>query len=120
MQPCPNKLVGERDIPSNKITHYLLNVVHPDGSGKAKFFLGHGFATSQPEVLQAAIHQHAEVNAIKEVTRNEHGTKTIVRCSLSTPDGRNPCILVVWIREAGCDKQRLVTAYPFSEPLAVS
>jgi hypothetical protein len=120
LQPCPNKLVGARAIPSKKIDQYLLNLAHPEGAGKAKFFLGHGFSISEPETLAAAIHAHAEVNAIGEIVSGKHGTKTTVRCSIATPDGKNPCITVVWIRETGCDGQRLVTAYPHGKGLALS
>lgn len=120
MPPCPNKLAGERDIPSKKISQYLLNLAHPQGGGKAKFFLGHGFSILEPDALTAALHAHAEANEIGEVTSGEHGTKTTVRCSIATPDGKNPCITVVWILEKGCKDQRLVTAYPHDSGLALS
>src|SRR5947209_1735549 len=109
------KLLGQRVIVEAKITKYLLNIDHLDGGGKAKFFIDHGFAVDQPEALQAAIHRHAQLNDLSAVEVGTYGTKTLVRCSISTPDGRNPCILVVWIREQGSDQQKLVTAYPFKE-----
>ena len=96
----------------DKIADYLLNLDHPDGAGKAKFFISHGFETSEPEVLLLAFHQHAEANDIEEVVPGPYGTKTTVRCTISTPDGRNPCIRAVWINENGGSGQRLVTAYP--------
>lgn len=114
------KLLGERVIPEGKVANYLLNVDHPDGGGKAKFFIGHGFAAHGPHVLTAAIHEHAELNDVGNVEVGKYGTKSIVRCSIPTPDDRNPCILVVWIREEGCDQQRLVTAYPFEEKAALA
>jgi hypothetical protein len=113
LKPYPNKLRGERVINPDKITDYLLDVRHPEGGGKARFFIGHGFAPEEPEALISAIHAHAETHEIAETQPGVYGTKTVVRCSIRTPDGRNPCILAIWIRENGCSGQRLVTAYPF-------
>ncbi len=42
-----------------------------------------------------------------------YGMKFIVRCTLRTPDKRDPCIMTVWIAETGA-YPRLVTAYPSS------
>ncbi|GGE74807.1 DUF6883 domain-containing protein [Sphingomonas prati] len=106
------KLLGERDIPPQKITGYLLDPNHPEGGGKAKFLMAHGFHARQPQLLANAIHAHAELNYIEETVHNNYGTKHIVRCRIPTPDGRNPCIQVIWIREHGCETHRLVTAYP--------
>jgi hypothetical protein len=113
------KLLGQRHIPEEKVAKYLLNVDHPDGGGKAKFFIAHGFDTGTPSTLASAIHSHADHNDIVEAHSGPHGTKSIVRCSIPTPDGRNPCILVVWIREKGCAEQRLVTAYPYDDRLTI-
>jgi filamentous hemagglutinin len=112
------KLLGERVIAEEKLSQYLLNVDHPDGAGKAKFFMDHGFAVDQPKVLADAISEHAELNDVAETETGKYGTKSIVRCSILTPDGRNPCILVVWIHEQGSSQQRLVTAYPSNEKMA--
>lgn len=112
------KLLGERVIAEAKVTKYLLNLDHPDGRGKAKFFIDHGFAVDQPQALESAIHHHAQLNDLSSIEVGNYGTKSIVQCSIPTPDGRNPCILVVWIHEQGCDQQKLVTAYPLKEKAA--
>ncbi|MBV9734399.1 MAG: hypothetical protein JO209_00715 [Acidisphaera sp.] len=39
------------------------------------------------------------------------GIKYVVRCVLTTPDGRDPCVLSVWIDDA-VGRPRFVTAYP--------
>lgn len=117
MQPS-TKLLGTRLIQRNKVTGYLLNSGHPEGSGKAKFFVAHGFETLIPDALSSAIHAHAEINDVCETTASPYGTKRTVRCSIPTPDGRNPCILAVWIQENGQTEQRLVTAYPFNDRLS--
>jgi filamentous hemagglutinin len=106
------KLQGPRVVPVGKITGYLLNAAHPQGAGKAKFFAAHGFKPEEPDVLISAIKDHADVNSVIEVQETQYGTKSTVRCSVATPDGRNPCVLVVWIREPGREAQTLVTSYP--------
>ena len=40
-----------------------------------------------------------------------YGDKHIFRCTIATPDGRDPCIRTVWQKQDG--DFWLVTAYPF-------
>ncbi len=42
-------------IEEEKITKYLLNPLHPDGAGKAKFFVGLGFRVEQWQVMAVAL-----------------------------------------------------------------
>lgn len=111
------KLQGPRIVPVRKITGYLLDVAHPQGAGKAKFFMAHGFTPEEPEVLISAIKAHADINSVIETQQTQYGTKSTVQCSVPTPDGRNPCVLVVWIREPGGESQTLVTSYPSAPPV---
>ena len=113
------KLTGKRWIAENKITKYLLNTEHLEGGGKAKFFIAHGFDPGAPGTMADAIYAHADVNDIIQSLACPHGTKSVVRCSIPTPDGRNPCIQVIWIRENGSAEQRFVTAYPYDDKLVV-
>lgn len=94
-----------------KLTTYLLNLEHSRGRSKAKFFIDHGFRSDQPKVLQAALAQHPATNTVSTVKPSAWGDRFAIRCNLATPDGRNPCILTVWISEAG-RPPRLLTAYP--------
>lgn len=66
MKPS-TKLLGERTISDTKVSSYLLNLGHPEGGGKAKFFVDHGFATEAPHVLTSALDDHAVLNEISEV-----------------------------------------------------
>ena len=59
-----------------------------------------------------ALLDHPDVNFIVGETENDFGIKRIVECNIPTPDGRNPCIRTVWLREHGDDVHRLVTAIP--------
>jgi hypothetical protein len=63
--------------------------------GKAKFFTMHGFDPSRPYELEAALRQHPVQNEIDDVLVTIHGTKFNVRCSMPSPNGRNPCIFIV-------------------------
>lgn len=68
--------VPDRDqaaVDLRKITHYLLDINHPIGSGKAKFFLGHGFNTSAPEEMEAALLGHVIGTEV-----NQFGVKYVV------------------------------------------
>lgn len=105
--PEPDALVIEQA----KLTLYLLNFNHADGASKARFFKRFGFSAASWTVLETALRTHGRTRDVLETTRSSYGTKYLVRCSLPTPDERNPCIDSVWIKE-GEGPPRLVTAYP--------
>ena len=105
-------LRGVRLVQDAKVSRYLLNREHPEGGGKAKFFIGSGFDQAYSYLLRQALLDHPEANKVIATELTDFGVKSVVRCSLATPDGRNPCIASVWICEASSDVQRLVTAYP--------
>ena len=96
-----------------KIINYLLNPAHsPQAAGKAKFFAACGFAVANWGGLKQALLGHPLVNAVSANETTPFGEKFEVTCSLETPDGRNPCIVSVWIIEPPSPDPRLVTAYP--------
>ena len=98
-------------IEEAKIRGYLLKSDHPQNGGKTAFFHAFGFTSEQWTVLRDALMVHAITNDVVDTTHSSHGTKHVVRCSVQTPDGRNPCITTIWIVE-GERSPRLVTAYP--------
>jgi filamentous hemagglutinin len=81
-------------------------------TGKAKFFGLHGFDLNRPLELDAALRAHPLRNQIESTETTIYGTKYLIRCSLPSPDGRDPCILSVWIVDSGETAPRFVTAYP--------
>ena len=99
-------------IADDKITQYLLNPTHRDGSGKAKFFTLFGFSLTNPDELKNALLQHPLRNLVTDRRVRPHGITYEVGCSLITPDGRNPCIISVWIIGPIDPDPRFVTAYP--------
>jgi hypothetical protein len=94
-----------------KITNYLLDLSHPLGASKAAFFRDCGFSHAEWQTMAAALAAHPVLNQIESKTDTPHGSKYVVRCNLATPDGRNPCVVTVWMKE-GDTPARLVTAYP--------
>lgn len=84
-------------IPISKLRDYLLDLNHPIGGPKAKFFIGRGFSQQQPEVLAEALRLHFEGNVPSSTTENRLGDKTIVVDALMTfPDNRSQNIRSVW------------------------
>ena len=101
-----------RRIRAAKITEYLLNASHEIGSAKAAYFTSFGFSRHEWERLALALQTHPDRHPVDETRTDEWGTRFAVRCSIVTPDGRNPCIVSVWIVRVGRDEAELVTAYP--------
>lgn len=101
-----------RIVPPGKVSDYLLNLDHEVGGAKAMFFQHFGFSRDEVDVLTAALIGHPDRNGIEDTTSNRWGTTHVVRCSVVSPDGRNPCIRSVWIVLPGESSARLVTAYP--------
>lgn len=104
----PNR--SEAVVEVKKLTEYLLNDQHPIGGGKSKFFKGFGFSQEEADVLEEALVFHAWQREVEQVTQSEYGTKYLLRCSIASPDGRNPCIVSVWIVKE--TEPVLVTAFP--------
>lgn len=109
----PNADVAE--VTKEKITGYLLNSLHPDGAGKAKFFGALGFRTDEWHVLAAALKRMVEGRLLTESMESSHGQKYIVDGPIETPSGKSPVVRTVWIIDRGSPIPRLVTAYPREE-----
>ncbi|MGH7116886.1 MAG: DUF6883 domain-containing protein [Stellaceae bacterium] len=74
-------------------------------------FLSFGFSQANWGVLKYVLLSHPRTNAVKAQTTTSYGEKYLVSCSLMTPDGRNPCVVSVWIIEPPDPNPRFVTAY---------
>ena len=99
-------------IDEAKITHYLLSREHPRGRTKAIFFERFGFSVDQWVLLREAFIDHARQHEVSNVTSTPFGEACEIVGPLSSPDGRNPNVLVVWMFRNGEGYPRLVTAYP--------
>lgn len=104
---------GERAIvPREKIVHYLLAPEHPEGGGKARFFLKRGYHASRPEELALALYAIASYGQLKETMETRYGSKYVVDGVVRTPDGRDARLRTIWFVPSGARLPRLVTAYP--------
>jgi hypothetical protein len=109
--PNADNAVVERD----KVVHYLLNALHPDNDGKARFFCGLGFSQEDWQRLADALRTAAAIHSVSKMMASPHGTKYIVDGRIETPGGKTPLVSAVWIVDVGLDTPRLVTAYPCEE-----
>lgn len=106
----PDFFAGQ--IPKQKVTGYLLNLEHPEGGSKAKFFLSRGFtAENWPRLIEALLNQagSGKVSAVKE---GRFGTKFIVDGQIACLDRSLVRIRTVWIVRHGTKIPSLVTAHP--------
>lgn len=99
-------------VEERKLTHYLLDLGHRDGHGKARFFRSFGFVPEQWEVLAAALKAHASSNPVKAHYSTRHGERFEVEGLLECPDGRTCNVRTAWHRSPGQRKARLITAHP--------
>lgn len=95
------------------MTKYLLNLEHEKGGSKARFFLNRGFTVEHWKILAKAIREHGATQPVTAKEPTRPGEKFGVQCQIVSPDGKNPCILSVWIKE-GTKPLRFVTAHPNS------
>jgi len=91
--------------------NYLLNVSHRDGGPKARCFLARGFSDADWQEFARVSGLHPVENPVLESELTGYGWKVVVRCTLRTPHGRNPCVRTVWMVE-DAEAPRLITAYP--------
>ncbi len=99
-------------VPEVKLVEYLLSSTHPDGRGKARFFLRFGFRAAQWPELATALRQHACEHGVLESMETPFGTRYVVEGPLRSPDGRSPEVRTIWFVELNSGYPRLVTAYP--------
>jgi hypothetical protein len=99
-------------VEPTKISGYLLNVGHPEGGAKARFFAARGFSVSGEAASAASLRQHAAAIHLIRETANEHGIKRVYEGPLSCPDGTAPRLRSVWHRAPGRSVFLLVRAYP--------
>lgn len=106
--PNADLVVVER----HKVLDYLLNVSHPDGAGKARFFFALGFSLENWQDLAESLRRHAQENSAVGVMESPYGKRYVVEGPLKTPGGRTPTVRSVWILERQVLRPRLVTAFP--------
>ncbi len=104
--------VGEVIIPRDKLENYLLDLAHPIGGGKARFFLPFGFRREGWNLLADAFRKHAQENPVADSMSDPDGVTYLVEGPLETPSRRKPRVRTIWLIEAGEVAARFITAYP--------
>ncbi|WP_279357698.1 DUF6883 domain-containing protein [Methylobacterium indicum] len=112
----PQGAASDFAVDPTKITAYLLNVDHPEGGAKARFFIARGFDPGVVAIFIAAVRQHAvALHFVRDVS-NEYGVKRVYEGPLACPDGTAPHVRSVWHKTPGSSVRMLVTAYPIGDP----
>jgi hypothetical protein len=93
--------VPPRTVPLTKLSEDLLNPEHRAGGPKSVFFRAFGFSADRFDVMIAVLIAHPDLNPVEQVRTDQWGTRYVARCNVESPDGRNPCILTVWIVPPG-------------------
>lgn len=114
MATLPN--ADQAVVDDDKLRGYLLNVQHPLGGPKARFFIRFGFMSDEPESLRDALLQHGRQHEIAGVVQRPHGMVYLVEGPIGAPDGRAPWVRTAWMIRIGEEFPRLVTAYPMEAP----
>jgi len=99
-------------VPRRKVEDYLLNLEHPIGGGKAKFFMHFGFHREQWEELASALLHHARENPVTQTLTDADAITYVIDGGLTAPSGRQPRVRAVWLVETGGLAPRFITAYP--------
>ena len=98
-------------VPEEKITHYLLNVEHPDGWGKAQEFRKRGYNESNIDIMIGDLIGVARSQPVSEVKQSEYGTKYVIYGVIHPPIGDDLLILLVWQIDHGRIAPRLLSVY---------
>ena len=102
----------EAIVPRHKLENYLLDLAHPIGGGKARFFLSFGFRREEWNLLADAFRKHAQENPVANSISDAEGVTYLIEGLLETPFGRRPRARTIWLIETGQVAPRFITAYP--------
>ena len=108
--PIPNS--ESAFIPTEKIGNYLLNLAHPVGGSKARWFISLGYHPDNPNQLESDLLEIVRNSADYVDEQTQFGVKYVVRGQLESPNGGLENVRSVWISETNVPQPRLVTAYP--------
>ena len=98
-------------VPWEKVVGYLLDLEHPAGASKARYFRAHGYHSGNVAVLTAGLLRVAS-GEVAEQKESPFGRKYVIRGDLAAPRGTLLRVETIWIQLPGSSGPRLVTAYP--------
>jgi len=100
-------------VEPEKITRYLLNIDHPDGYSKARFFIACGFRIENYTVFKDSLIAHFLDNHEAAISvQTDFGEKLILTGLLETPKKGGIKLKSIWFQPINEDCIKLVTAYP--------
>lgn len=101
-------------IPKEKLTDYLLSVVHPDGKSKAKLFREWGYDETNINKLEEDLRKIATRRKVvsSRPSAKGDGINYVVDGKMAIPKGGIRPVRTVWFTSNNQKKPRLVTAYP--------
>lgn len=101
-------------IRREKLTNYLLSLVHPVGKYKAVFFRGIGFDDINVNMLEQGLYEIAQKNDVKSKRSSDDmsGINYKVIGLLSAQDSKAYLLETVWYIKAGTKNPSFVTANP--------
>jgi hypothetical protein len=111
-RPLPH--AANASVELRRLQDYLLNVAHPVGGPKARYFTARGFSRDGAEQFRMALVTHGRMNSVTRIVETAWGPRYTVECQCLTPDGSNPCIRTIWQFDDG-DTPRLITAIPLRQ-----
>ena len=97
-----------------KISGYLLNLQHPDGKGKANFFLKAGFHLDKIGDFKAFLLNHAMTHQVAKAEQTKFGTKYIIEGEVEMSDSFRFHLRTVWMVTIHSSQPKLITAYPLT------
>ena len=109
----PNKELAK--IERKKITHYLLNLYHPDGWPKAKFFREIGFNESNIDEFEEALLKIGKTNDVVKVdkSKSKYAIKYTIDGTIVSPKNtKRYNIRTGWKINKGQKTPKLVAAFP--------
>lgn len=99
-------------VPEEKITHYLLNLNHPRGGGKAREFRDRGYNESNVDTMAGDLIAVAQSEPVSSVRPNEYGLNYVIYGVIQPPVGGPLQVRTVWFVSDGGNVPSLATAYP--------
>jgi hypothetical protein len=101
-------------VSDEKLRKYLLNLEHPIGGAKARWFATLGFTLENLDEFRASLLGIAHADDEFVSTASPYGVKYEAQGEMGRPGFRQATVVTIWI-VAGNDPPRLVTAYPAGE-----
>ena len=99
-------------VPIEKITHYLLNVNHRRGRGKALEFRARGYDETNVDSMIRDLVSVAHSEHVDSIRPNEYGLNYVIHGVINPPVGGPLLVRTVWFISHGGGPPSLATAIP--------